>query len=170
MLVLLLLNAMGYYGLFLGLEYRNEVTMIQALDQEEYDEASAITLKIPLTAPYLSDDPSFRRVNGVFEYNGEFLRLVKQRYAKDTLTIVCVKDHTNKRIHEALSEYVKTFADAPLQPSGAKLVVSMSKDYLPGEFSLAVAESGWQREINPGTYRIDLFPAFATRILHPPEA
>ena len=35
----------------------------------------------------------YERVNGEFEHNGEFFKLVKQKLENDTLNIVCIKDH-----------------------------------------------------------------------------
>jgi hypothetical protein len=142
LVVLLLLNVMGYYGVFLGLRYRNSQQFIQRLDAERYSESETITLKIPLTIPYYGDT-DFERVDGEIEHGGEFYRLVKQKFERDTLQIVCIKDVKRKHIQKALKEYVKTFADHSADRTSGKSIPSFIKDYVPSSFELGTASGGW---------------------------
>lgn len=167
---LLLLNVFGYYALFVGLQYRNDLAMTRMFDSGTYEESQTITIKLPLTVPYLSDYKGFERVDGKFWHEGQFYRLVKQKYAQDTLTVVCVKDHEKVRIQDALSNFVKTFTDTPIQNHpNAKLVFSISKDYLPETCVVKVLAAGWQTEIIPGGECLQLTPTFVPTIIHPPE-
>jgi hypothetical protein len=43
-----------------------------------------ILLKIPVAVPYQIDSEGYERVDGEFEHQGEFYRLVKQKYQNDT--------------------------------------------------------------------------------------
>lgn len=161
---------MGYYGVFLGLQYHNHAAVTQKLDDNNYDESSAVVLKVPISVPYMTDQHDFERVDGFFEYNGEYYRLVKQKYAKDTLTIVCFKDTKNKQITNALTDYVKTFSDqGSEQKSQSKISISFIKDYLPQSFSLKNIASGWQLNVTPNGSVCNLIASFTTSILHPPE-
>lgn len=170
LIILLLLNVCGYYGLFLGWKYRNDLSMIQKLDEENYNLAETITLKVPLTVPYATDSRDFVRVNGEFEHKGEFYRLVKQRLFQDTLYIVCVKDHENKKIHQALSSFAKTFSDKPAeQPSNSKTVISFIKDYIVHSFSLSNISPGWAIDVAKRSHTNILTPSFFCTIIHPPE-
>jgi hypothetical protein len=167
---ILLLNVLGYYGVFLGLEYQNQVAMIERLDSNRYDESQAITIKISIAVPYMSDNAGFERVDGMFEYNGEFFRLVKQKYAKDTLTVICVRDTENKRIHQALSDYVTNFTDNPAgEHPNSKLTLSFIKDYIPQSFTLKTICPGWQSDVIKAGFCIDLIPTFVPSVIHPPE-
>lgn len=142
LVVLLLLNVMGYYGLFLGLKYKNTLQVTQRLNADNYHESETITIKIPLTVPYYGDT-DFQRVDGEIEYEGQFYRLVKQKLAKDTLHIVCIRDTRAESIHEALTDYVKTFADQSADRSNTKTIQSLIKDYVPASFSLDPSSTGW---------------------------
>lgn len=161
---------MGYYGVFLGMQYRNDTAMMQVLDANRYDESQTITIRIPVSIPYMNDNTAFERVNGTFKHHGEHYRLVKQRYSQDTLTVVCVKDHETKRIDEALTGYLKTFTDEPSgQGEHSRITLSFIKDYLPQGFSLSTTSTGWESAIAMVGYRINLIPTFTASLIHPPE-
>ena len=167
---LVLLNTVGYYLLFVGFEYRNDILMSRQLDDFQYEDSSSITIKIPIAVPYLADDTEFVRVEGKYEYHGEFYRMVKQKYAQDTLVIVCVRDQENKRIHGAMADYVKTFADKPADhQTHAKLILSFNKDYIQHKIEVKSSTAGWVSEVTPSSFCKHLIPTYTSNILHPPE-
>lgn len=168
---LFLLNVLGYYGLFFGLQYKNNLSINQQLDLDKYNEDQAITIKFPITIPYATDSRDFERVNGEFEYNGEFYRLVKQRLTRDTLHIICVKDLQSKRIHRALTTYVKTFSDKPVDNSqgSSKSTIDFIKDYLPQTLSFTNTLSGWMHELLKPEFVSFFVSEFCSSIIHPPE-
>lgn len=142
---------MGFYGLFVGLRYKAKRDIVQRLDREQYSHEETITLKVPLSIPYISDDDSFERVNGEIEHEGEFYRLVKQKLVQDTLYIVCIKDHKSKTIKKALADYVKTFTDKPVDSkSQSKTQITFIKDFLPSLFAISNGSEGWNRSIPCG--------------------
>lgn len=153
LLGLFLLNVLGYYGVFVGLEISNTKRMQASFDEERHSIAQEVTIKVPLTIPYGTDAKEYTRVDGEFEYQGEFYRLVKQRFKKDTLYIVCVKDSTSKKIHRALTDYVKTFSDKPTAEKGnSKTTPSFIKDYLSTTTELQLQNDGWHKLINESGY------------------
>lgn len=161
---------MGYYGVFLGLQYRNDTAMTKMLDADQYNASQTVTIKLPVSIPYMNDNTDFERVDGKFEHQGEHYRLVKQKYANDTLTVVCVKDVENKRIDQALSNYVETFSDkAAHQNETSKVTVNFIKDYLPQVFSLKSISSGWEIDVAQYGFYIHLIPSFIVSVVHPPE-
>jgi hypothetical protein len=161
---------MGYYGVFLGLHLKNDIAMSKALDSDLYDQSNTITLKVAVSIPYMPDQTEFDRVNGQFEHNGELYRMVKQRYAKDTLTVVCVKDTEHKKIDLALADYVKTFTDTASDTTPtSKLSISFIKDYLPIAFKINSATEGWSLPVRHNSYYQNLIPTFSASIIHPPE-
>lgn len=144
--------------------------MTERLDLEDYDNEETITLKIPISIPYLTEDKEFVRVDGVFEHQGEVYRLVKQKISPDTVTVICVKDHTASRIHEAMLSYVKTFTDKPIgQSPTSKILVSLIKEYLPQTFFIGNIAGGWQTDLAKADFINCLIPSFTASIIHPPE-
>ncbi|MEJ0054441.1 MAG: hypothetical protein WDN75_01575 [Bacteroidota bacterium] len=169
-IVLILLNIVGYYGLFLGLEYRNNRAMMQKLDIDDYSPSETVILKIPIAIPYVSDSPSFERVNGHFHYEGEFYRLVKQRLSGDTLHVICIKDVKDKQIQGALARYAETFTDRPADNStSSKAIFDAGKDYFSPVFSLDHLSSGWSGDVRLSTSFLNISSIFCASIVHPPE-
>ena len=133
---------MGYYGLFLGLKYKNTLEIDKRLDAENYQDFETVTIKVPLTVPYFYDT-EFERIDGEIEHNGEFYHLVKQKLVKDTLHIVCFKDVKSKQIKQALVDYVRTFTDNPGDATNSKTITSFIKDYITTDFKLGSSAEGW---------------------------
>lgn len=145
---LILFNTLGFYGLLVGLGFRVRQDLVQRLDNDQYRPEETMTLKVPLSVPYYMDDDEFQRVNGEIEHQGEFYRLVKQKLVQDTLYIVCIKDNKSKQIKKALTDYVKTFTDKPIDNKHhTKTVVIVLKDYIPSSFSISHESEGWNTSV-----------------------
>ncbi len=170
LILLLLFNVLGYYGLFMGLNYQNKQQLIQRLDLSDYNESETVTLKIPISIPYAIDSKEFERVDGEFEHQGEYYHLVKQRLSQDTLYIVCIKDNNSKRIHQALEDYVKTFTDKPVDAnSSAKVIPSFSKEYMSSYCEIKHVSSGWILPVSNPSSAAVFIDSFTSTIVHPPE-
>lgn len=150
---LLLFNALGIYGLLEGLKYKTAQDLVKRLDNHQYSQDETITLKVPFTIPYQLDSEGYERVDGEIEHNGEFYRLVKQKLENDTLFIVCIKDHASKRIDQALTDYVKTFTDKPIDAKNAgKQLTSFIKDFLPTSIKISSVSEGWNYAVTESSY------------------
>ena len=163
---------MGYYLVFIGLEFRNDRRMMQRLDAEKYDSSQTVTIKIPIAVPYMYDNVDYIRVDGKFEHEGVIYRLVKQKYQGDTLNIVCIKDPEQKVIQDALSNYLKSFTDSPGDQHGSNgkhVLAAFIKDYISTKISINQICTGWQSEIFH-SYSVHLLvPSYCASIIHPPE-
>jgi hypothetical protein len=151
LLALFLLNVLGYYGVFVGLQFKNSREMQARFDNEDYARTQEITIKVPITVPYATDSREYTRVDGEFEHQGEVYRMVKQKLQSDTLYIVCVKDDTSKDIKQALTDYVKTFTDKPVsEKSNSKTAQNLIKDYMVSSTTLQTISDGWNKMLTPG--------------------
>ena len=171
MLFLFLLNVLGFYGIFLGLQFKYAREANRNLDEDRYSSFDVVTFQVPLSIPYYSDHQDFERVKGEFEHEGEVYRLLKQKYAGDMLTLVCIKDHGAKNINQALANYVKTFTDKPVnsKQQNSKLPQSLCKDYLTTLVSVESQTSGWKK---PAVYAIPAQQYLSlnpSRIEYPPK-
>jgi hypothetical protein len=170
MLILFLLNVVGYYGIFVGLRHMNVQQLVQQLDENSFQESETTTFKIPITVPYYTDSRDFERVNGEFQHNGEVYRLVKQKLQKDTLHIVCVKDNQSKKINQVLEDYVKTFTDKPGESKqSTKSLQVLIKDFIPFSVSISNKSFGWEHSVNHLSILPNFTPTFYSSIIHPPE-
>lgn len=171
MLVLFLLNLLGFYGVFLGLQFKNAQEANDQLDEELYSGADAMTFRVPLTVPYSTDHQDYERVSGEFEHDGDVYRLVKQKLFRDTLYIVCVKDINSKKINQALVDYVKTFTDKPVnaKQQNGKQVLSFMKDYVTMRVAVESQSSGWKKTVGYGDFTRYYLSYHTSRIKHPPK-
>ena len=115
------------------------------------------------------DAEQFERVDGDFEYQGQFYKLVKQKLSKDTLYVVCIKNQDKKQLFDALTEYIKLSNDLPSTSKQAlKLWGSIVKDYLPNE-SIGLAQSlGWSVVNEFGRDQLLAFTSPSTLVISPP--
>ncbi|NOS91359.1 MAG: hypothetical protein HOP30_05525 [Cyclobacteriaceae bacterium] len=171
LLVIFLLNVVGYYGVFVGLRFTSEVALRQQFDAENYDQQE-VMIKVPITIPYATDSRDFERVDGEFEHEGQVYRLVKQKLQSDTLYIVCVKDQQTQTINQALADYVKSYTDKPANAKqGTKTVAQFTKDFISCTTSLEPVTYGWNFSTTPVISLSDLYSfQFNQHIVQPPEA
>jgi hypothetical protein len=170
LLLLLLFNVLGFYGIFMGLQYQNRQQLVQRFDTNQYDESQTITFKVPLSIPYAGDRQDYVRVDGEFEHEGEFFHMIKQRLSQDTLYVVCVNDQQSKRIHRAMTDYVKTFSDdAGQQDQSKTFVPSLIKEYLIGFHRMDRSSVGWAQPVTLYGALTVFIPTFQSSIIHPPE-
>lgn len=169
-LSLFLLNIIGYYGVFLGLQYRSDVRIGNQLDNDNYNFGETVIIKIPVSLPYAANQTEFVRVDGKFEYQGEHYRLVKQMYANDVMTVVCVKDPESKRINEALSDYSKTFSDQQPDNQNNKVSIDFIKDFLCQAIAINTSSDGWAQEMTLTVHRTSLLPVHSLKLVNPPDS
>lgn len=170
LLALFLFQFIGYYFVYMGLRYQAKSEMILRLDSRDYSDKETITLKIPFSLPYWMDSKDYERVNGEFQYAGEFYKLVKQKLEKDTLYVVCIKDVTEKRLFHAMADYVKLSND---QPSSSHqtltLLSSLMKDFVKSVQTEISISQGWSRECSFAEPCFELLTTTSPVSAPPPE-
>lgn len=170
MLGVFLLNAVGFYGIFIGLQFKYAQEANSRLDNDLYAAGDAITFKIPLSIPYATDR-DYERVNGEVTHEGEVYRLVKQKLFQDTLYLVCVKDKQSKKINQALTDYVKTFSDKPMNSKQSnKLDFSFIKDYLNSFVKIECHACGWLKNVKHKEFTTDFLSLYSPPIKYPPKS
>lgn len=127
LLLVFLFNVGGYYILFWGLRFQADQQMISRLDANSYDAEASIKLKIPVTLPYPVQSNGFKRVDGTFEHNGEFFRLVKQKLENDTLYIVCIRDHATRELVNVITDYIRLTYAVSTSDTGQKALNYLGK-------------------------------------------
>ncbi|MEQ8686861.1 MAG: hypothetical protein RIF36_14415 [Imperialibacter sp.] len=131
LLFLFLLNIIGFYGVFMGLKYNLEQQVVSDLDSDNFNEDQLVEFKVAVSLAYMPDQARYERVDGLIEVEGKYYRLVKQKYAGDTLYIVCLPDYNQQKLHEAIEDYVSTFtAPDASTTKQVDLSKSLSKDYM----------------------------------------
>lgn len=160
---------MGYYVIYVGLRYQAKSDLLTRLDTRDFSKEETITLKIPFTLPYWADSRGYERVNGEFQYQGEFYQLVEQKLEKDTLYVVCIKNASEKKLYEAMTDYVKLTNDLPASAQkNVKLFSSLMKDYVKGTGTeIHKNQQGWSQENLFGDPSFSLL-TLSTPVFSPP--
>lgn len=163
----MLFNALGFIGLLQGIRYKSARDLVSRLDNNQYADDETVTLKVPIAVPYQFNS-TYERVDGEFEYKRQFYRLVKQKFENDTLFIVCIKDHASSHIEQALTDYVKTFADNPAHSKNtSKQQLTFIKDFLPTSVKISTSSLGWNYALDQARYA-DFLVERSIAIFSPP--
>lgn len=146
--------------------------LVQRLDNNQYSNDETLTIKVPFSIPYQLDSKGgYERVDGEIEHNGEFFRLVKQKLENDTLFIVCIKDPESKRIKQALTDYVKTFTDKPVNAKHTgKTFITFIKDFLPTGIKITSASEGWNYRVTARFFSDYFYNRSLVVFTPPPQA
>lgn len=171
LLVLFVFQFVGYYFIYVGLRYQAKSELMARLDTRDYSSEETVTLKIPFTLPYWADSRGYERVNGEFQYQGQFYHLVEQKLEKDTLYVVCIKNASESRLHEAMTDYVKLTNDIPASSQkNVKLFGSMMKDYVKGNSAeILNIQQGWSQATTFGNPSVHILSISSPVFSPPPE-
>jgi hypothetical protein len=113
----------------------------------------------------------YERVNGEFEHNGEFFKLVKQKLENDTLNIVCIRDHKEKELFGAFRDFIKLSNDLPTTDSQHAIVLlsKLVKDYEPLLDLRMISCQGWCKEFSTQDRNTDLLSQDHPVLSPPPK-
>jgi hypothetical protein len=170
LLVLFLFNVGGYYFVFSVLQYQSDKHVTSLLDAGIYAKEDAVEIKIPLSLPYPSlIESTYERVDGQFEYKGEYFSIVKQKVENDTAYVVCVRNHEAKRIMTTMSDYAKQANDLPSGASkkAMSFVSKILKEYSSG-FEISIDPSTGSQDILSNSFYSENLVSGVTRIISPP--
>ena len=151
----------------MGLRYQSNREIKEKLDSEAYVTNETLSIKIPYTLPYQIDWKEYERVDGEFDHNGEFYKLVKHKLERDTLYVVYIKDHRETDLFKSLVDFVQASADNPVSQKTIALIKTLVKDYIPTSNTLHVASMGWCKanRFSTGEYQVILT---ASTVFSPP--
>jgi hypothetical protein len=165
LLLIFLFNVGGYYLVFIGLRHRSDFLLSKKIERNQYNEDETIELKIPVTLPYPLQQNGFERVDGKFEHQGTFYKLIKQKLENDTIYIVCIRDLESKQIANSFKDYVAKTNDLPVNSKNTlNFFGKFLKDFEAVENDLIQHSNGWTLEIQ---FADLTFPPHAALIIPP---
>lgn len=148
LLLVFLFNVGGYYLVFLGLRHHSDALLSKKIEEDKVTDQDLLEIKIPVSLPYPVQQTGFERVDGKFEHRGTFYKLVKQKYEKDTLYVICLRDTTTKRIATAFKDYVSKTNDLPVSSKNTMTFLGkFLKDFEGTESNSIQHGTGWVSEI-----------------------
>lgn len=116
LLIIFLFNWFGYRLLSDYLQHRADTQLESQLDQQQYNEASLIEIRIPLNMPYQNVSSDFERYDGDIEFNGIHYKYVKRKVANGELVLLCLPNENRMRLLNARDEFFKLVNDLQQSP------------------------------------------------------
>lgn len=93
------------------LESASDKAFQTSIDEDMYDEATLIHLKVPASTPYGSNSEQFENATGEVEIKGVTYHFVKRRFYKDSLELLCVPNIEKIGIRNARDNFFSLAGD-----------------------------------------------------------
>ena len=97
--------------MFDALQQRANKQLISKIDKSDYDESDLITVKVPLSMPYLTNWNDFKRTDGEVTLNGKIYHYVKEKVFNGELILMCLPDENKMNLQTAKNDFFKTQND-----------------------------------------------------------
>jgi hypothetical protein len=107
LIFLLVFNWFGYRLMVDYLQQKVDARLETHLDNNHYNEAELIEIKIAMHLPYQSSRSTYERYDGEVEYNGSFYKYVKRKVANDTLYLKCINNPAKTHLELAKNDFFK---------------------------------------------------------------
>jgi len=170
LLLLIFFNPIGYLGLFLLVKKQLTTPILQRIETNSNEIGGNLILVIPLELSHASASEEYTRVDGEITYQREVYRLVKQKYFKNMIYVVCIKDEQREESVKTMADYSTLFSgqDAGRTNSNIKILNSFSKYYTKVTFSIRQQSISIYSPLKHNTF-IELYQYMnANSIFHPP--
>jgi hypothetical protein len=107
LLLVFLFNLFGYQFVISFLQYKADQKIESRIDNNEYDEASLIEMRIPLNMPYQERYTDFERHYGEINIEGKAYTYVKRKIEGDVLILKCIPNESKQQLKETSNDLTK---------------------------------------------------------------
>lgn len=129
LLMLLLYNAFGYYGL---LAY--EMNRSRQIQLMELPEDAFTIIKIPVALYLHAENTDFEYLNEAITHNEKTYNLIKKRIQNDTLQLYTLRNQQHEQVISQFRNYVKNHIalekNTPQNNTTKQMLQSFLKDYI----------------------------------------
>lgn len=101
------LNYLGFSLFYLAIQNQIKSNWEEKIWDGKIELSQTETLKIPLSLPYMANQEEFQTTNISMEMEGQFIRVIKQRYQNDSLEVVYLPDMEKEHFHSQVNDWVK---------------------------------------------------------------
>lgn len=147
-----------------------------SLDKDLYNEADLLTIKVPLSLPYLPDNTGFERVDGEIKIDGKIYKYVKRKISEGQLVLLCLPDYNKMRLQSQANESYKNIYDvlpnSASKKSGGSKAISLKNifsEYNKCEISYTATMYSYQKCYVPQNRTIKLISFPHDTVEQPPE-
>lgn len=97
--------------MFNALQQKANKELVAKIDKSDYDESNLITVKVPLSMPYLTNWDDFKKTDGEITLNGKIYHYVKEKVYNGELILKCLPDEQKMNLQTAKNDFFKTQND-----------------------------------------------------------
>jgi hypothetical protein len=109
LLLIFSINWFGYRFIFDYAQHTNNLNLETIFDNELYDDAQLVELKIAMDLPYQTNRPVYERVDGEIYVEGILYKYVKRKVAYDTLYLMCLPNTKKMLLETAKNDFFKNW-------------------------------------------------------------
>jgi hypothetical protein len=111
LLAILSFNWIGYRWVMGWMQESADQKLESRLDNNEYDEASLIEIKVSIDLPYQTDWTDFERYDGEIVVNGIHYKYVKRKVQDGMLVLKCIPNDTKQSLLNARDKFFSLVND-----------------------------------------------------------
>jgi hypothetical protein len=110
------------------METKADIALETRIENSDYDESSLIEIRVPLNAPYLSDNSTeFERYDGELELDGVHYKYVKRKVVNGELVLLCLPNKSKTELQNSREEFFKLVNDLNHSQNKSKNTTSSYK-------------------------------------------
>jgi hypothetical protein len=157
------------------MESKADVTLQAKIESATYDESSLIEIRVPLNAPYLSDNiTDFERFYGELELDGVHYKYVKRKVENGELVLLCIPNKSKTEFQNSREEFFKLVNDLNNSQNKSKnstaAFKSVTSEYKKENNSWALAALPSISISHTATGNSPIAPGYQNLPEHPPKA
>lgn len=111
LIFLLAFNWYGYRLLTSYLQHEASAQLQSKLDNNDYNQASLIEVRVPLNMPYITDWDDFETYEGETQINGIHYKYVKRKVENGELVLLCIPNQQKTQLQAAQQDFFKLVND-----------------------------------------------------------
>ncbi|MBS1507960.1 MAG: hypothetical protein JSS79_15070 [Bacteroidetes bacterium] len=163
-------SAVEYYALIFMAQRQLTEEVLQRIEANSDELGGNLILTIPLEYPYAAATEEYTRVDGQFVYQGENYRMVKQKFYRNILYVVCIREALEEDTPAAIADFSKLFSGehADRANTSFKMINAFAKDYFSKQLSFSPRVPGHCNTLTPAWVNRYRF-TFRATLLRPPQ-
>lgn len=139
LLIVFFLYHLGYYGFYLALSHQLDQQWHAKAYEDDLTGEELLHASIPLSIPYQPNQSEYKPVSSKLEIDGNYYRIVKQKYVQDTLHVIYINDTLQKELKQSVNEWLASIHQKPLADGqGFQFWKVLAKDFIIDEFWVLV--------------------------------
>lgn len=130
LIVVFALHHVGYYFIYVSLRQQNEASFKAKLEKDNFKKERLRNASIPITLPYQPSQENFQTVGKKLYIKGNYYRVIKMKYARDTLHLIYIDDISTKELKSTLEKWISRLTEnSSSDPHDGSIVKLIKNQY-----------------------------------------